>query len=201
MVLVVNAKSQFKSVADLIEYAKANPSNANFATSGAATTPAIAVSQLNSLAGTTFQQVPYKGTGPATSAVVTGDVHASFVYYPSAKGLIDGGQLRVLAVTSPQRMKVLPDLPTMAEIGFKGFQHMAFVGLSAPKGTPPAVIARLNKALNESLQSQAVRERLEPLGMSMPAAPNSPEAYGKHMAEEAKHQAELAKLTGHPLQK
>ena len=201
LVLVVNAKSQFKSVADLIAYAKANPGNANFATSGVATTPAIAVSQLNSLAGTKFQQIPYKGTGPATAAVVTGDVHASFVYYPSAKGLIDGGQLRALAITSPQRIKILPDLPTMEELGFKGFHHMAFVGLSAPKGTPPAVIAKLNKALNESLQSQAVRERLEPLGMSIPAAPNSAEAYGKYMAEEAKRQAELAKLTGHALQK
>ncbi len=201
LVLIVNAKAPFKSAADLIAYGKAHPSNANFATSGVATTPAIAVSQLNSFAGTKFQEVPYKGTGPATSAVVTNDVQASFVFYPSAKGLIDGGQLRVLAVTSAQRMKNLPDVPTMQELGFNGFQHMAFVGLSAPKGTPPEVIAKLNKALNDSLQSQAVRDRLEPLGMSMPAAPNSAEAYGKYMAAEAKHQAELAKLTGHALQK
>jgi tripartite-type tricarboxylate transporter receptor subunit TctC len=201
LVLIVNAKSPFKSVADLIAYAKANPTNANFATSGVATTPAIAVSQLNSLAGTKFQEIPYKGTGPATSAVVTGDVHASFVFYPSAKGLIDGGQLRVLAVTSAQRMKALPDVPTMEELGFKGFQHMAFVGLSAPKGTPPAAIAKLNKALNESLQSQAVRDRLEPLGMTIPPAPNSAEGYGKYMAAEAAHQKDLAKLTGHALQK
>lgn len=197
LVLVVNSKSSFKSVADLIAYAKAHPNDANFATSGVATTPAIAVSQLNSLAGTTFQEVPYKGTGPATSAVVTGDVHASFVFYPSAKGLIDGGQLRVLAVTSPQRMKNMPDVPTMEEAGFKGFQHMAFVGLSAPKGTPASVIAKLNKVLNESLNSQAVRDRLEPLGMTIPTAPNTPEAYGHYLAEEAKHQAELAKLSHH----
>jgi len=201
LVLIVNAKSPFKSVADLIAYEKAHPTNANFATSGVATTPAIAVSQLNSLAGTKFQEIPYKGTGPATSAVVTGDVQASFVFYPSAKGLIDGGQLRVLAVTSPQRMKNLPDVPTMEELGFRGFEHMAFVGLSAPKGTPPAVIAKLNNALNDSLQAPAVRERLEPLGMTMPAALNTTEAYGKYMADEAKHQAELAKLTGHALKK
>ena len=71
----------------------------------------------------------------------------------------------------------------MEELGFKGFEHMAFVGLSAPKGTPPAVIAKLNKALNDSLQA--------------PAALNTTEAYGRYMADEAKHQAELAKLTGH----
>ena len=86
LVLIVNAKSPFKSVADLIAYEKAHPTNANFATSGVATTPAIAVSQLNSLAGTKFQEIPYKGTGPATSAVVIGDVQASFVFYPIAKG-------------------------------------------------------------------------------------------------------------------
>lgn len=201
LVLIVNAKSPFKNVGDLIAFAKENPKNANFATSGVATTPAIAVSQLNSLAGTSFQEVPYKGTGPATTAVVTGDVQASFVFYPSAKGLIDGGQLRVLAVTSAQRMKNLPDAPTMQELGFKGFQHTAFVGLSAPKGTPPEVIAKLNKALNESLQSAAVRERLEPLGMAIPSAPNTAGAYGTYMAQEAAHQGELAKLTGHALQK
>jgi len=201
LVLVVNAKSPFKSVADLIAFAKENPKNANFATSGVATTPAIAVTQLNALAGTSFQEVPYKGTGPATSAVVTGDVQASFVFYPSAKGLIDGGQLRVLAVTSQQRMKNLPGVPTMEELGFKGFRHTGFVGLSAPKGTPPEVIAKLNKALNEALQSPAVRERLEPLGMMIPPAPNSGDAYGTYMAQEAAYQGELAKLTGHALQK
>lgn len=201
LVLIVNAKSPFNSVGELVAHGKANPGKANFATSGVATTPAIAVSQLNSLAGTAFQQVPYKGTGPATTAVVVGDVQASFVFYPSAKGLIDGGQLRVLAVTSAQRMKNLPNVPTMEEHGFKGFYHTAFVGLSAPKGTPSAVIAKLNDALNQSLKSSAIRDRLEQLGMTIPAAPNTAGAYGTYMAQEAAYQAELAKLTGHALKK
>lgn len=201
LVLIVNAKSPYKSVADLVAYAKANPDKVNFSTSGVATTPAIAVSQLNSLAGTKITQIPYKGTGPATAAVASGDVQASFVFYPSAKGLIDGGQLRVLAVTSGKRIKNLPDVPTMQELGYKNFQHIGFVGLSAPKGTPPQVIAKLNKALNESLKSPAVRERLEPLGMTIPEAPNTPEDYGKYMAQEAARQAELSKLTGNALQK
>ncbi len=201
LVLIVNAKSPYKSVADLVAFAKANPEKVNFSTSGVATTPAIAVSQLNSLAGTKITQIPYKGTGPAAAAVASGDVQASFVFYPSAKGLIDGGQLRVLAVTSPQRLKNLPNVPTMQELGFKDFQHTGFVGLSAPKGTPPEAIAKLNKALNDSLQSPAVRDRLEPLGMTIPPAPNSPEAYGKYMAHEAARQAALAKLAGHALSK
>jgi tripartite-type tricarboxylate transporter receptor subunit TctC len=201
LVLIVKSTSPFKNLAELIAYAKANPEKLNFSTSGVATTPAIAVSQLNSLAGTKITQIPYKGTGPAAAAVASGDVQASFVFYTSAKGLIDGGQLRVLASTGAKRLKNLPDVPTMQELGYKNFVHTGFVGLSAPKGTPPEVIAKLNKALNESLQSPAIRDRIEPLGMSIPDAPNSADAYGKYMAHEAARQAELAKLTGHALQK
>jgi tripartite-type tricarboxylate transporter receptor subunit TctC len=196
LVLIVKASAPYKSVSDLVGYAKANPAKVNFSTSGAATTPAIAVDQLNSIAGTKFVQVPYKGTGPAAAAVASGDVDASFVFYPSAKGLIDGGQLRALAVTSAKRLTILADTPTMTELGFKGFVHMAFVGLSAPKGTPKTVIAKLNKALNESIGTTAFRNRVEPLGMTVPEKPNTPEAYGQYMANEAAHQADLAKLSG-----
>jgi tripartite-type tricarboxylate transporter receptor subunit TctC len=84
----------------------------------------------------------------------------------------------------------------MTELGFKGFVHMAFVGLSAPKGTPKTVIAKLNKALNESIGTTAFRNRVEPLGMTVPEKPNTPEAYGQYMANEAAHQADLAKLSG-----
>jgi tripartite-type tricarboxylate transporter receptor subunit TctC len=201
LVLIVKATSPYKSVADLVNHAKANPTKVNFSTSGAATTPAIAVDQLNSLAGTSFIQIPYKGTGPAAAAVASGDVDASFVFYPSAKGLIDGEQLRVLAVTSGKRMNLMPSVPTMLELGFAGFEHMAFVGLSAPKGTPKEVIAKLNKALNGSLDTAAFRNRVEPLGMTIPEKPNAPESYGRYMAKEAAHQAELAKLSGHAANK
>jgi tripartite-type tricarboxylate transporter receptor subunit TctC len=85
----------------------------------------------------------------------------------------------------------------MIELGFAGFQHTAFVGLSAPKGTPKNVIAKLNKALNESIESAAFCSRVEPLGMTIPEKPNTPEAYGQYMAKEAAHQAELANLSGH----
>ena len=81
------------------------------------------------------------------------------------------------------------------------FYHAAFVGLSAPKGTPLAVIAKLNKALNESLKSAAVRDRLELFGMTIPTAPNTADDYGKYMVQEAAYQADLAKLTGHALKK
>jgi tripartite-type tricarboxylate transporter receptor subunit TctC len=196
IVLVVGASSPFKSVADLIAYAKANPSKTNFSTSGSGTTPAIALAQLNALAGTEIAGVPYTGTGPAAQAVMSGDVQGSFVFYPSAKGMIDGGQLRVLAVASPRRMALMPDVPTMQELGYAGFTHYAFIGLSVPKGTPSAAVTTLNKALNAALATPAVKDKLEPLGMTIPPAPNSPEAYIAYMTKEAAHQAELAKLAG-----
>jgi tripartite-type tricarboxylate transporter receptor subunit TctC len=196
IVLIVGVNSPFKSVADLVAYAKANPAKMNFSTSGSGTTPAIALAQLNALAGTDIAGVPYTGTGPATQAVVSGDVQGAFVFYPSAKGMIDGGQLRVLAVASPNRMALMPDVPTMQELGYAGFTHYAFIGLSVPKGTPAAAVAVLNKALNEALATPAVKQRLEPLGMTIPPAPNSPDAYLAHMTKEAAHQADLAKLAG-----
>jgi tripartite-type tricarboxylate transporter receptor subunit TctC len=195
-VLIVAANSPFKTVADLVAYAKANPAKTNFSTSGSGTTPAVALAQLNALAGTSIAGIPYTGTGPAAQAVMSGDVQGSFVFYPSAKGMIDGGQLRVLAVGSPERMAVMPDVPTMKELGYAGFTHYAFIGLSVPKGTPASAVAVLNKALNAALATPEVKQKLAPLGMTVPSAPNSPEDYLAYMTKEAAHQAELAKLAG-----
>ncbi len=197
LVLIVNGKSDFKTLDDVIAFAKANPSKMNFSTSGPATSPAIAVSQLNSLAGTKILDVAYRGTGPAAAAVVSGEVQGAFVFYPSAKPLLEDGQVRALAVASAKRIESLPNVPTMAELGFKDFEHNAFVGLTAPRDTPKDIIAILNKSLNETINSPEFRKRLEPLGMTVPAQPNTPESYGQFLAKETAYQAELAKLTGH----
>jgi tripartite-type tricarboxylate transporter receptor subunit TctC len=196
LVLVVNTKSELKSVADLVAYAKANPTKTNLSTTGPASSPAIAVAQLNSLAGTTMVPVPYNGSGPAATAVVSGEVQGGFVFYPSAAGFVDGGQMRVLAVAGARRLANLPNVPTMTELGFKNFQHDAFVGISAPRDTPQPVIAVLNKAVNESLASSTLQKRVEQFGMSLPAQPNTPEAFGRFMADQVAHQGDLAKLSG-----
>jgi len=197
LVLIVGAKSNFKTLDDVIAYAKANPGKLNFSTSGPATSPAIAVSQLNSLAGTDILHVAYRGTGPATGAVASGEVQGAFVFYPSAKAMLEDGQVRALAVANTKRIPELPNVPTMAELGYKDFVHNAFVGLTAPRGTPKEIIATLNKALNETVASPEFRKRLAQLGMSAPAQPNTPETYGQFLAKETAYQAELAKLTGH----
>ena len=168
VVLIVNANLPYKSVADIVADAKANPDKVSFGTSGPATSPAIAVTQLNALAKTSIAQVPYRGSGPAAAAVVTGEVQGAFVFYSNARPLHEGGKVRALAVASPKRLANWPEIPTMAELGFAGFDHRGFVGLAAPGKTPAPILAFLNKHLNEAIGSASFRQRLDPLGMIVP---------------------------------
>lgn len=196
VVLVVNANLPYKSVADIVADAKANPKKVSFGTSGPATSPAIAVTQLNALAKINIAQVPYRGSGPAANAVVSGEVQGAFVFYSSARSLHDGGKVRALAVASPKRIANWPELPTMSELGFPGFDHRGFVGLAAPGKTPAPIVAFLNKHLNESIATPAFRKRIEVLGMTVPTD-NTPEKFADFMRREIARQAELAKLSGH----
>src|ERR1700716_742810 len=196
LVLIVNAALPYKSVAELIADAKPNPSKISFGTSGPATSPAIAVTQLNALAGTKIVDVPYRGSGAAAVAVVTGEIQGAFVFYSNAKPLSDDGKVRALAVASPRRMASWPEIPTMAELGYPGFDHRGFVGLAAPGKTPASIVAFLNKHLNDAINSASFRQRMEPLGMIIPGD-NTPERFAEFMRRENVRQAELAKLSGH----
>jgi tripartite-type tricarboxylate transporter receptor subunit TctC len=197
LVLIVNATLPYRSVADVVADAKAHPDKVSFGTSGPATSPAIAVSQLNALAKTSIADVPYRGTAQAAAAVLTGEVQGAFVFYSSAKALADAGKVRALAIASPQRIARWPDIPTMSELGYSGFDHRGFVGLAAPARTPAAIIATLNKALNDAIHSSVFRERMELLGMSIPTD-NTPETFAAFMRRENVRQAALAKLSGRP---
>jgi len=198
VVLIVNANLPYKSVADIVADASANPNKVSFGTSGPATSPAIAVTQLNALAKTSIAQVPYRGSGPAAAAVVTGEVQGAFVFYSNARPLHEGGKVRALAVASPKRLANWPEIPTMAELGFAGFDHRGFVGLAAPAKTPAPILAFLNKHLNEAIGSASFRQRLDPLGMTVPTpGENTPEKFAEFMRREIAQQAELAKLSGH----
>ena len=200
LVLIVNAGLPYKSVADLIADAKANPSKVSFGTSGPATSPAISVTQLNALAKTQIVEVPYRGSGPAAAAVVTGEVQGAFVFYSNARQLHDDGKVRALAVANPKRMAEWPEIPTMAEAGFPDVVHSGFVGLAAPPRTAPEIIAFLNKHLNDSIQSESFKKRIAPLGMTVPDV-NTPETFAAFMRNELARQAELAKLSGHGVAK
>jgi tripartite-type tricarboxylate transporter receptor subunit TctC len=200
LVLVVNSALPYKSVAELVADARANPNTISFGTSGPATSPAIAVTQLNAMANTSIVGVPYRGSGAAAVGAATGEVQGAFVFYSNAKPLSDDGKVRALAVASPQRLATWPEIPTMAELGFAGVDHRGFVGLAAPGKTPASIVAFLNKHLNDAIHSAAFRTRMEPLGMTIPAD-NTPEQFAEFMRRENAKQAELARLSGHaPLQ-
>ena len=197
LVLVVDASLPYRSLAELIADAKANPNKINFATSGPATSPAMALAQLNSLAGTRIVAVPYRGAGEAARYVAASAVQATFTFYAQAKPLADAGKLRALAIASPQRIATWGEVPTMAELGYADFDYGGFVGLAVPVKTPPAIVAFLNKALNDVVQSAEFKQRMAELGMSVPpAAQNTPQYLADYMRRETARQASLAALTG-----
>jgi tripartite-type tricarboxylate transporter receptor subunit TctC len=195
LVLIIDAKLPYKTLADLIAAARANPSKLSFGTSGPATSPAIALAQLNSLAKTEIVGVPFRGSGEAARNLAGGSIQGVFAYYSQAKPLSDDGSVRALAVASPRKIATWPEVPTMDELGYPNFDHRGFVGLAAPAKTPASVIAYLNKQLNEVVQSAAFRKRMEALGMTVPAD-NAPEKLVALMRHETARQAALAKLSG-----
>ncbi len=196
LVLMVNAATPYRTLSELIEDSKKNPTKVNFATSGPATSPAIAVSQLNSLTGANILQVPYRGTAPGAAAILSGEVQGGFVYYATAKQLHDGGKARAIAITSAKRLSGWQDLPTMVELGYPAIVHSGFVGLSAPLKTPPEVIDLLNKSVNKVIQTPEFRRRMDALGMTVPSE-NTPQVLTKYMTEETAKQRELATQSGH----
>jgi tripartite-type tricarboxylate transporter receptor subunit TctC len=194
LVLIVDAALPYKSVADMVADARANPKKLSFGTSGPATSPALALAQLNALAKTEIVGVPYRGSGEAARNVAGGGIQGAFAFYAQAKPLADDGKVRALAVASPQRIPTWPEVPTFAELGYPNFDYNGFVGLAAPLKTPPEIIAWLNKQLNEVVQSELFRSRMEALGMTVPAT-NTPEYLAGYMRRATAHQGEIAKLS------
>jgi tripartite-type tricarboxylate transporter receptor subunit TctC len=155
LVLIIDAKLPYKSLAELIAGAKA--SKISFGTSGPASSPAIALTQLNAIGKTEIVGVPYRGSGEAARSVAGGAIEGVFAFFSQAKPLADDGKVRALAVASPQRIAGWPDVPTFEELGYKNFDHRGSVGLAAPAKTPKDIIAFLNKNLDEVVQSRPSR--------------------------------------------
>jgi tripartite-type tricarboxylate transporter receptor subunit TctC len=195
LVLIIDAELPYKSLADLLTDAKTNPNKISFGTSGPATSPAMALAQLNALAKTEIAGVPYAGSGEAARNVSPSGVQGAFAFYAQAKPLADGAKVRALAVAMPDRIATWPEVPTMQELGFPNFDYRGFVGLAAPAKTPASIIAYLNRELNEVIQSPQFRSRMGVLGMTVPAE-NTPELLVDYMRRETKRQGELAALTG-----
>jgi tripartite-type tricarboxylate transporter receptor subunit TctC len=195
LVLIIDAELQYRSLTELLTEAKTNPNKISFGTSGPATSPAMALAQLNALAKTEIAGVPYAGSGEAARNVSPSGVQGAFAFYAQAKPLADGGKVRALAIAMPDRIATWPEVPTMQELGFPNFDYRGFVGLAAPAKTPASIIAYLNRELNEVVQSPQFRSRMKVLGMTVPSE-NTPELLVDYMRRETKRQGELAALTG-----
>ena len=196
MALVVNASLPYKTLAEMIADAKANPEKLSFGTSGPASGPAMSLALLNAAAGTKIVPVPYRGSGEAARAVTGGQIQGVFTFFSQAKPLVDDGKLRALAVASPKRLPEWPNVPTFAELGYK-IDFRGFVGLAAPAKTPKPVIDYLNRQLNAVVQTDLFKKRMAELGMSVPAAAdNTPEKYDAYLRAEIVRQGEVAKLMG-----
>ena len=195
LVLIIDAALPYRSLAELLADAQAQPTKLSFGTSGPATSPAMALAQLNALAKTEIAGVPYRGSGEAARNVAGGGIQGAFAFYAQAKPLADDGKVRALAIASPRRIATWPQVPTMEELGFPNFDYGGFVGLAAPARTPAPIVDYLNKQLNDVVQSQAFRSRMEALGMTVPAD-NTPAGLADYMRRETVRQGALAALTG-----
>jgi tripartite-type tricarboxylate transporter receptor subunit TctC len=183
-VMTVTKNFPAKTVAEFIEYGKKNPDKINMASSGAGTSVHLSGELFKSMAGIQMKHVPYRGAAPATTDLIGGQVDVLFDNMPSIIGHIRAGTVRALAVTSAQRSPALPDVPTVADT-VPGYEASAWFGAAAPKGTPPAVIARLNREINAALADPGMRAKLADLG-GVPIAGTPEEFWALHRMETEK---------------
>jgi tripartite-type tricarboxylate transporter receptor subunit TctC len=194
-VLVVHPAIPAKNVKELVAYGKAHPGMLSFASSGNGASSHLAGVMFNNAAGTDFLHVPYKGTGPALTDLLGGQVSMTFTDVLTALPYIKSGKLRALGVTTKERSQVLPDVPTIAEQGYPGFDVSVFFGLVVPAGTPKDAIDKLNQAFADALKQPEVRKTLLAQGLEF-APSTSPEQLGAFIQAEVPKWRAVVKSSG-----
>jgi tripartite-type tricarboxylate transporter receptor subunit TctC len=192
LIMAVNAELPARNVNELVRFSKTNP--LNFASSGNGGAPHMAAELFKSETGASITHVPYNGSGPAVADLVGGRVQMMFDAAPSLIQHVKSGKLRVLAAASAQRNRLLPEVPTFAELGYPKVAVSLWYGLLAPAGTPRPVIDRLNRETVKALDSADVREKL--LAQGAEPMPGTPEAFGAFMREEMAKWAPVVKQAG-----
>ncbi|MCP9628200.1 tripartite tricarboxylate transporter substrate binding protein [Rhodopseudomonas palustris] len=192
-VMTVNSQVPSKTVAEFIDYVKANPGKVNLASSGNGTSVHLSGEMFMAMTGVKMQHVPYRGAAPAITDMLGGQVQLIFDNMPSIIQHIRGGNLRALAVTTTERSPLLPDVPTLAE-AVPGYEASALFGMGAPKATPPEIVAKLNSEVNAVLADPAVKARLIELG----GAPliGQPAAFDAMIADETAKWSKVVKFAG-----
>jgi tripartite-type tricarboxylate transporter receptor subunit TctC len=192
-VLMVNPSFSAKSVSEFIAYAKANPGKINLASTGTGNLTHLCGELLRMMSGIDVVHVPYRGTPAAQSALMAGDVQAMFDAVGSSVPLIQSGALRAVGVSATAPLRVLPDVPPIADV-VPGYTVTGWLGVGAPKGTPPEVIERLNREINTTLANPAVKARMAELGSQI--FTSSPAEFGKLISEDTEKWAKVVKYAG-----
>lgn len=193
-VLVLHPSLPAKSVKELIAIARARPGQLTFASSGTGSTQHLAGEMFMNLTGVKMVHVPYKGSGQAIQDLIGGHVSMNFDTMPPVLEHIRSGKLRALAVTTPRRASQLPDVPTLEELGLKGFEMTNWYGLMAPGSTPRALINQINADVNRVLKEPAIREKLQAVGTDIGGG--TPEEFDAFLRTELAKYARLVKSTG-----
>ncbi|HYI27461.1 MAG TPA: tripartite tricarboxylate transporter substrate binding protein [Bradyrhizobium sp.] len=192
-VMTVSKDVPAKTVAEFIAYVKADPSKVNMASSGNGTSVHLSGEMFMMMTGVKMQHVPYRGAAPAITDMLGGQVQLIFDNMPSILQHIRAGSLRALAVTTTERSALLPDVPVLADT-VPGYEASALFGMGAPKKTPPEIIAKLNKEINEVLAEPAIKAKLIDLGGA--PLPGTPEAFGKMIVAETEKWEKVVKAAG-----
>ncbi|HMS27867.1 MAG TPA: tripartite tricarboxylate transporter substrate binding protein [Burkholderiaceae bacterium] len=192
-VLVVNAERPFKTLKELVAYAKANPGKLDYGYTHAASGH-MAMELFKQRAGIFMTGIPYRGGGPMMNAILGNEIPAMFINQDVAIAHVKSGKLRPLAVSSLQRNPLFPDVPTVAESGYPGFQALSWSGMSVAKNTPPAVAAKLEAALSQVMSSPAIKQRMASNGFVIPEQGSKP--YTAFVASEIKLWDEVIKTGG-----
>jgi len=193
LVMLVNPSVPVKTIPDFIRYAKANPRSINMASAGNGSTAHVSGELFKMLAGVDMVHVPYRGTGPALTDTLGGQVQVYFTSISASIDYITTGQLRALAVTTATRSDALPEVPTICEF-VPGYEASVFYGVCAPKRTPIEIIEKVNVEINAALVDPKFKAQL--LNVGSVVLPGSPADFGKLIAEETEKWAKVVKFTG-----
>jgi tripartite-type tricarboxylate transporter receptor subunit TctC len=194
LVLVVGSKVPSQTVPELLAYLRTNGVHAFYGSNGNGTFPHLAAELLKQANGLSTAHIPYGGGPAVVTALVAGDVAFSINHIPVVQGLVKAGKIRALATTGKKRSIVFPDLPTLDEVGMKGFEANAWFGLLAPAGTPDAVVHKLNEALAAALKDNAVKSAMAAQGDEV--SYSSPKAFASYMAAESVKWTKVVKAAG-----
>ncbi|BAT58472.1 tripartite tricarboxylate transporter family receptor [Variibacter gotjawalensis] len=193
LILVISPSLPVKTIAEFIAYTKANPGKVNIGSFGSGTSSHLTGELFKTMTGVAYTHIPYRGEAAALPDIIAGQVQGMFCTPSAGLPLIRDGKIRAIGVSTAKRFESLPDVPPIGDT-VQGFDASSWVGLSAPKGTPAAIVERVNQALVAGLEDASLKSRYGELGVA--PMPMAPAAYGKLMADEVEKWGKVVKLAG-----